>query len=114
MDSADGLVSFVWITLRSDSITEESRAQIEKVARMMMPWRKGPFDLFGLKIDSEWRSFKKYNLLRPYLDLENKRVADVGCNNGYYMFRIPYVHSAAKSLDIKLFCQYHILFYFNI
>lgn len=77
-----------WITLRSDSITEEGVVQIEKVARMMMPWRKGPFDLFGVKIDSEWRSFKKYNLLRPYLDLENKRVADVGCNNGYYMFRM--------------------------
>ena len=31
--------------------TEETvdHEQIESVARMMMPWRKGPFDLFGLK-----------------------------------------------------------------
>ena len=77
-----------WITVSSDSVSDEMVLQIEKTARMMMPWRKGPFDLFGVKIDSEWQSFKKYNLLRPYLDLEGKSVADVGCNNGYYMFRM--------------------------
>lgn len=70
--------------------TEETvdHEQIESVARMMMPWRKGPFDLFGLFIDTEWQSFMKYNLLRPHFNLENKRVADIGCNNGYYLFRM--------------------------
>ena len=33
--------------------------QIEKVARELKPWRKGPFDIFGLFIDTEWRSFIK-------------------------------------------------------
>lgn len=61
---------------------------IEATARRMMPWRKGPFDLFGLLIDTEWQSFMKYNLLRPYFDLAGKRVADIGCNNGYYLFRM--------------------------
>lgn len=59
-----------------------------KFAKEFMPWRKGPFDLFGLFIDSEWRSNLKYNLLRPYFDLKDKRVADIGCNNGYYLFRM--------------------------
>ncbi len=77
-----------WIKLSSQSCSDEQKAAIERVAKMMKPWRKGPFDLFGLRIDSEWRSFMKYNLLRPFLDLEGKRVADVGCNNGYYMFRM--------------------------
>ncbi|WP_457598348.1 tRNA 5-methoxyuridine(34)/uridine 5-oxyacetic acid(34) synthase CmoB [Hydrogenimonas sp.] len=77
-----------WIRVRSETVTPGEREAIEEVARMMKPWRKGPFDLFGVRIDSEWRSFVKYNLLRPYLDLEEKRVADVGCNNGYYMFRM--------------------------
>jgi tRNA (mo5U34)-methyltransferase len=62
-------------------------AALEEIARMMMPWRKGPFDLFGLFIDTEWRSDLKYNFLRPHFDLSGKKVADIGCNNGYYMFR---------------------------
>ncbi len=65
----------------------EDPKQIESIAKMMKPWRKGPFEIFGTFIDSEWRSYLKYNLLRPYFNLENKRVADIGCNNGYYMFR---------------------------
>ncbi len=70
--------------------------QIEAAARAMMPWRKGPFDLFGLFIDTEWRSDKKYNLLRPFFDLRGKRVADIGCNNGYYLFRM--LEDAPKKL----------------
>lgn len=61
--------------------------RIKEAAWQMRPWRKGPFDLFGIYIDSEWKSFMKYNLLEPFFDLEGKDVADVGCNNGYYMFR---------------------------
>jgi len=61
---------------------------VEAAARLMMPWRKGPFDLFGLFIDTEWRSNLKYNLLRPHFNLKGKRVADIGCNNGYYLFRM--------------------------
>jgi tRNA (mo5U34)-methyltransferase len=77
-----------WVRLESPEATPEAVAAIESAAKLMKPWRKGPFDLFGIRIDSEWRSWKKYNLLRPYMDLEGKRVADVGCNNGYYMFRM--------------------------
>ncbi|OHE12448.1 MAG: tRNA 5-methoxyuridine(34)/uridine 5-oxyacetic acid(34) synthase CmoB [Sulfurimonas sp. RIFOXYB2_FULL_37_5] len=61
---------------------------VEHVARMMMPWRKGPFKLFETYIDSEWRSNIKYNLLRKHFNLKDKRVADIGCNNGYYLFRM--------------------------
>ena len=77
-----------WITVESQSVSDEDRVKLHNIAKMMMPWRKGPFDLFGVKVDSEWQSFKKFNLLKPYLDLEDKNVADVGCNNGYYMFRM--------------------------
>ncbi|WP_457605432.1 tRNA 5-methoxyuridine(34)/uridine 5-oxyacetic acid(34) synthase CmoB [Nitratifractor sp.] len=66
----------------------EHGAQIEGVARMLMPWRKGPFRLGELLIDSEWRSQIKYDLLEPHFDLEDKVVGDIGCNNGYYLFRM--------------------------
>jgi tRNA (mo5U34)-methyltransferase len=75
-------------TIRLTSDEKVDSAQIERVARMLMPWRKGPFELFGLFIDTEWQSFMKYNLLRPHFDLKDRRVADIGCNNGYYLFRM--------------------------
>ena len=57
-------------------------------AKMLMPWRKGPFKIGDIFIDSEWRSYIKWNTLIPFLNLENKDILDVGCNNGYYMFRM--------------------------
>lgn len=72
----------------STPIDEAFAAKIERLAKMMMPWRKGPFQIFDLFIDTEWQSFLKYNLLEPHFDLKGKRVADIGCNNGYYMFRM--------------------------
>ena len=62
--------------------------KIYETAKMLMPWRKGPFQIGDTFIDSEWKSYIKYNLLRPHFDLQEKRVADIGCNNGYYMFRM--------------------------
>jgi len=74
-----------------DDIVEikgEFDSEVEKTARALMPWRKGPFKIGELFIDSEWQSFIKYNLLEKHFNLEGKVVADVGCNNGYYMFRM--------------------------
>lgn len=73
-----------------DCVTVQTRSgeSYEPLARSLMPWRKGPFKINDLLIDSEWRSFVKYNLLLPHLNLAGKRVLDVGCNNGYYLFRM--------------------------
>jgi len=61
---------------------------IYDTAKLLMPWRKGPFEVGETFIDSEWKSDVKYNLLRPHFNLKGKKVADIGCNNGYYMFRM--------------------------
>jgi len=62
--------------------------EVKKLAKMLKPWRKGPFKINELFIDTEWKSYIKWNTLVPFLDLEGKDVLDVGCNNGYYMFRM--------------------------
>jgi len=62
--------------------------KIYETAKLLMPWRKGPFEVGETFIDAEWKSDVKYNLLRPHFDLKGKKVADIGCNNGYYMFRM--------------------------
>ncbi len=59
-----------------------------ELARDLRPWRKGPFKLNDIFIDSEWQSFIKWDLIAPHIDLNGKIVADVGCNNGYYMFKM--------------------------
>ncbi len=76
------------IKISSKEATQEEKEQIKKMAWDLRPWRKGPFDLFDTFIDSEWKSYIKYNLLEPYFDLKDKCVADIGCNNGYYLFRM--------------------------
>ena len=62
--------------------------KIYDTAKLFMPWRKGPFEVGETFIDAEWKSDVKYNLLRPHFNLKEKKVADIGCNNGYYMFRM--------------------------
>ncbi len=76
------------IDIQIENISKDTMQEIEQSAKMMKPWRKGPFKINELLIDSEWRSDKKYNLLAPHFDLEDKIVGDIGCNNGYYMFRM--------------------------
>lgn len=76
----------------TSEIKPPDRKKITENLRQFMPWRKGPFSVFGIDIDAEWRSERKWQRLLPHLpDLKNKVVADIGCNNGYYMFRMaPY------------------------
>lgn len=64
------------------------RAALEQALRGLIPWRKGPFELFGVQIDTEWRSDWKWARIAPHLDLSGKRVLDVGCGNGYYQWRM--------------------------
>ena len=62
--------------------------EVVEVAKSLKPWRKGPFQIGDLFIDSEWRSQIKYSIIQPHLNIENQIVGDIGCNNGYYMFRM--------------------------
>jgi tRNA (mo5U34)-methyltransferase len=63
--------------------------EIEGALRCFIPWKKGPFEIFGHKIDAEWRSdWKWQRLLGRVGSLAGARVCDIGCNNGYYMFRM--------------------------
>lgn len=76
------------VSIDFKAITPEEEVQIRQTAELMKPWRKGPFRISHTFIDSEWRSFVKYNLLEPFFDVKGKVVGDIGCNNGYYLFRM--------------------------
>ncbi|MEN8198714.1 MAG: tRNA 5-methoxyuridine(34)/uridine 5-oxyacetic acid(34) synthase CmoB [Thermodesulfobacteriota bacterium] len=73
----------------ADELSKSRQDEIRSHLRDFMPWRKGPFSVFGIEVDSEWQSQRKWQRLLPQLpELEGKIVADVGCSNGYYMFRM--------------------------
>lgn len=68
---------------------EQDRAELLAILKGLTPWRKGPFKLFGIDIDSEWVSSRKWDRLAGRISsLENRRVLDIGCSSGYYMFRM--------------------------
>jgi len=75
-------------TINIQGLHVDDEALIEACAKALKPWRKGPFKISSTFIDAEWQSFIKYNLLEPHVNLEGKVVGDIGCNNGYYLFRM--------------------------
>ncbi len=86
--SCDFSGDVVRIGTAADLLPDEHQL-VHSVLRGFMPWRKGPFSVFGINIDAEWRSERKWNRIVPELpDLSGKTIADIGCNNGYYMFRM--------------------------
>ena len=70
----------------SDPINDN---QLRNSLKALMPWRKGPFHLLGIDIDAEWRSDLKWQrLVRHIAPLKDRKVLDIGCGNGYYLFRM--------------------------
>ncbi len=61
------------------------KSQLKK----LKPWRKGPWNLLGVAIDTEWRSDWKWKRLQPHITpLSGRRVLDIGTGNGYFLFRM--------------------------
>ncbi|MFM8444271.1 MAG: tRNA 5-methoxyuridine(34)/uridine 5-oxyacetic acid(34) synthase CmoB [Methylococcus sp.] len=92
------------------------RQRLESLLRGLHPWRKGPYRLFGIHIDTEWRSDLKWDRLAAALTpLPGRTVLDVGCGSGYHAWRMlgagaarvigvdPTLLSVAQFLAIKHF-----------
>jgi tRNA (mo5U34)-methyltransferase len=76
------------VEMITEGLTQSDEDKIYQSAKLMHPWRKGPFQVSETFIDSEWKSNLKYDLLRPHFNLKDKIVGDIGCNNGYYLFKM--------------------------
>lgn len=98
----------------------EIRARIEVLLRALHPWRKGPYALFGIRIDTEWRSDLKWDRLSGAVTpLTGRTVLDVGCGSGYHAWRMagagaarvigidPTLLSVAQFLAIRHFAGEH-------
>ncbi len=74
---------------RPADCSASQREVIREQLKRLLPWRKGPFNLFGVNIDAEWRSDLKWRRLQDKISpLSGRTVLDVGCSNGYYGWRM--------------------------
>jgi len=99
------------VEIQIQNLSTEETKQIKQTALLMKPWRKGPFQINDLFIDTEWQSQIKYNLLEPHFNLKDKIVGDIGCNNGYYLFRML-THEPKKLIGFDPSAIYYSQFQF--
>lgn len=70
-------------------LSNECRLQLRDSLKKLHPWRKGPYHLYGVDIDTEWRSDWKWDRLKDHISpLNNRLVLDIGCGNGYHCWRM--------------------------
>ena len=79
-----------WVEIgKAEEINLLEKEKLIQCLKTLAPWRKGPFRLFGIEVDAEWRSDWKWQRLAGKIDpLKDKKVCDIGCNNGYYLFQM--------------------------
>jgi len=72
-----------------NDINDGEFKRIENLLKKFKPWRKGPYHIHGLHIDTEWRSDFKWDRLAPHISpLKDKYVLDIGCGSGYHLWRM--------------------------
>lgn len=70
-------------------LSDSQQRQCFNLLRKLAPWRKGPFQLGGIHIDTEWRSDWKWQRVAPHLaPLKYRKVLDVGGGSGYHAWRM--------------------------
>ncbi len=68
---------------------DATRIEIHDTLQRLHPWRKGPYEIGGVKIDTEWRSDWKWNRLKNHIaPLQGRTVLDIGCGSGYHTWRM--------------------------
>ena len=110
VDSAESSVDSARDSAESPTDSADSTTNIlddlRALLKDLMPWRKGPFDFCGIEVQSEWDSAIKFNLIKNHLNVANKAVADIGCNNGYYMLRLlPLRPAKIVGFEPSAFCK---------
>ena len=94
---------------RPEDLTSQQGEELTELLHLLDPWRKGPFRLFGIEIDSEWVSSIKWQRVKDRIaPLKGRKVLDIGCSNGYYLFRM-----AAEEPQLLLGIEPYLTFYFQ-
>ena len=94
----------------ADDLSQQQRDSLETTIDALSPWRKGPFNIFGRQIDAEWKSNLKWDRISEALgELRGRQILDLGCGNGYYMFRAA-AHEPKLVLGLDPSIQFYYVF----
>jgi len=102
------------VEIGQKGLSSEKSDALEKSLRLLGPWKKGPFKVFDHYIDAEWRSDWKWQRIAEAIDtrqLKGAKVADVGCGNGYFMFRMA-EHEPKLVVGFDPYIKYWLQFQF--
>jgi tRNA (mo5U34)-methyltransferase len=70
-------------------LDDEQKETLTQLLKQFHPWRKGPFHIHGIDIDTEWRSDWKWERIKEHISpLKGRYVLDVGCGSGYHCWRM--------------------------
>lgn len=74
---------------RREELSADEHAELARYLQALGPWRKGPFEIFGQRIDANWKCDLKWDRVLSFAaPLQDRAVCDVGTGNGYYLFRM--------------------------
>ncbi len=95
----------------SSDLSDKNIEELKRKLKALSPWRKGPFKIFGINIDTEWRSDLKWSRIAPHINLKDKQILDIGCGNGYYALRMQ---GCGAKLVIGIDPSWHYIFQFHV
>ena len=96
-----------YISIHQDCI--DSKLLMEALHKLI-PWRKGPFMINNLSLESEWNGDMKWQRITKHIKpLKNKHVLDVGAGNGYFTLRMA-MEGSKRALGIEPFLLFNYQF----
>lgn len=98
---------------KASDLVNVDKSQFIAMLKQFHPWRKGPYNLLGVEIETEWHSDWKWDRVLPHIQsLLGRKVLDVGCGNGYHGWRM--LGQGAKLVigidpTLVFVMQYHVM-----
>jgi len=100
-------------TFKHPYVCIDTQVNIENLTqslKQLMPWRKGPYQIGNLALESEWRGDMKWDRIKDHIKpLTGKSVLDVGSGNGYFTYLMA-MQGAEIAIGIEPFLLFNYQF----
>ncbi len=100
-------------TFKHPYVYIDTQVDIENLTqslKQLMPWRKGPYQIGNLALESEWRGDMKWDRIKDHIKpLAGKSVLDVGSGNGYFTYLMA-MQGAEITVGIEPFLLFNYQF----